>query len=146
MTNDHQWPPSMTPKRAKKSARIATKSDIQTKHIMFRTKNYAGPENFTHPPDVINVAFRRSAYPIYFMSLSNTIERVLNDFMSVLCLWYLVCPPSWPGSWYRLKLLELPTFPASKNRFDKNTNINSALNYWVIVIISLHCFKAIGWT
>ena len=26
---------------------------------MFRTKIYAGPENFTHPPDVMDVTFRR---------------------------------------------------------------------------------------
>ena len=28
---------------------------------MFRTKIYASPENFTHPPDVMDVTFRRSA-------------------------------------------------------------------------------------
>ena len=48
-------------KGPKKPARIETKSDIRTKHHMFRTKNYASPENFTHPPDVMDVTFRRYA-------------------------------------------------------------------------------------
>ena len=58
--------PKFTPKRAKKPARIATKSYITTKHCMFRTKIYTSPENFTHPADVIDVTFRMSAvYSLY---------------------------------------------------------------------------------
>ena len=37
-----------------------TKSNIATKHDVFRTKIYASPENFTHPPDVMDVTFKRS--------------------------------------------------------------------------------------
>ena len=48
-------------KGPKKTARIATKSDITTIHCIFQTQIYASPENFTHPPDVMDVTFRRSA-------------------------------------------------------------------------------------
>ena len=49
MTNKILGEPKFTPK-----------SDITTKHRMFRTQIYASPENFTHPPDVMDVTFRRS--------------------------------------------------------------------------------------
>ena len=51
---------NMTHECPKKAARIMTKSDFTTKHHMFRTKTHANPENCTHPPDVMDVTFRRS--------------------------------------------------------------------------------------
>ena len=59
-----------TPKKAPKIERIVTKSDIATKQCILRTKIYTSPENFTHPPDVINATFRRSADPPYQATIS----------------------------------------------------------------------------
>ena len=50
-----------TKKGPKNPARIVTKSYITTKHRMFRRKIYTIPENFRHPPDVMDVTFRMSA-------------------------------------------------------------------------------------
>ena len=55
--------------------RIATKSEITITHLMFKNKNYAGPENFTHPPDVMDMTFRRSALDTTETRLRSAIEQ-----------------------------------------------------------------------
>ena len=47
---------------------------------MFRTKIYAIPEYFTHPPDVMNVTFRRSAAENENMCTKLVVASALPSF------------------------------------------------------------------